>query len=200
MTQDPHRDTSGIGPDQLSPVAGASVDARPDRVPATGGFAGFARSTGGRLILAAVGLFVILSIVRVVTGADELTAPGTVSATLRLSIPLLLAGLAGLWAERVGIVNIGIEGMMILGTWFGAYGAWKFGPWTGIVLGVLGGALGGLIHALATIRFNVDHVISGVAVNILALGFTQYLSEIFFNGQPGGGVSNPRRRPARSRP
>ena len=184
MTLDPQRSTAGVGPDQLSKVAGRSGDAAPDP-----GRRSFLGSTSGKLILAAVGLFVILSIVRVITGADELTAPGTVSATLRLSIPLLLAGLAGLWAERVGIVNIGIEGMMILGTWFGAYGAWKFGPWTGILLGIVGGCLGGLIHALATVRFNVDHVISGVAINILALGATQYLSEIFFNGQQGGGVS-----------
>ncbi len=184
MTLDPQRSTAGIGPDQLSKVAGRSVDAAPDP-----GRRKFAGSTSGRLILAAAGLFIVLSIVRVITGADELTAPGTVSATLRLSIPLLLAGLAGLWAERVGIVNIGIEGMMILGTWFGAYGAWKFGPWTGILLGVIGGCLGGLIHAVATVKFNVDHVISGVAINILALGATQYLSEIFFNGQQGGGVS-----------
>jgi ABC-type uncharacterized transport system permease subunit len=186
MTLDPERSTAGIGPDQLSKVAPRSADASPEPAPPGRSFLG---SSSGKLILAAVGLFVILSIVRVITGADELTAPGTVSATLRLSIPLLLAGLAGLWAERVGIVNIGIEGMMILGTWFGAYGAWKFGPWTGIVLGIVGGCLGGLIHAVATVKFNVDHVISGVAINILALGATQYLSEIFFDGQPGGGVS-----------
>ncbi len=184
MTLDPERSTAGIGPDQLSPVATASSAAAP-----VGRGRRFITSGPGRLVLAGAVLFVVLSIVRVITGADELTAPGTVSATLRLSIPLLLAGLAGLWAERVGIVNIGIEGMMILGTWFGAYGAWKFGPWTGILFGIAGGALGGLIHALATVRFNVDHVISGVAINILALGSTQYLSEIFFNGRPGGGVS-----------
>ncbi|MEO5834804.1 MAG: ABC transporter permease [Nakamurella sp.] len=186
MTQDPERTTAGIGPDQLTRVAPSSADAAPDPGRRIRRLLG---SSSGRLILAAAVLFVVLSIVRVITGADELTAPGTVSATLRLSIPLLLAGLAGLWAERVGIVNIGIEGMMILGTWFGAYGAWKFGPWTGILLGIAGGALGGLIHATATVKFNVDHVISGVAINILALGATQYLSEIFFNGQPGGGVS-----------
>ena len=53
--------------------------------------------------------------------------------TLRFTMPILLAGLAGLWAERVGIVNIGIEGMMIFGTWFGGYGAWKWGPWVGLL-------------------------------------------------------------------
>ncbi len=192
MTNDPERRFAGIGPDQPAPIAAGTSDAKVDvlaparPISLVGRIAG---SSSRRLLLGGAALFIVLSIVRVITGADELTAPGTVSATLRLSIPLLLAGLAGLWAERVGIINIGIEGMMILGTWFGAYGAWKFGPWTGILLGLAGGALGGLVHAVATVRFNVDHVISGVAINILALGFTQYLSEIFFNGQPGGGVS-----------
>ena len=189
MTQDPLRTDSGIGPDQLKQTAAASPDAAVDVPTGTGSFAsGFATSPWKWPIIAA-GLLVILSLVRVITGADDLTASGTVSTTLRLSIPLLLAGLAGLWAERVGVVNIGIEGMMILGTWFGGFGAWKFGPWTGILLGVLGGAIGGLVHAVATVRFNVDHVISGVALNILAAGITQYLSAIFFDGVPGGGLS-----------
>ena len=102
-----------------------------------------------------------------------LTSSGTVAATLRVSAPLICAGLAALWAERVGIVNIGIEGMMILGTWAGGFGAWKYGPWVGLLLGILGGTVGGMLHALATVRFNVDHVISGVAINILAGGAYQ---------------------------
>ena len=184
MSLDPQQQSSGIGKDDLSPTAERSVDAR------TGVRRSFVpRSNAMRLLLYGGVLFLLLSIVRVITGADELTAPGTVSATLRLAMPLLLAALAGLWAERAGIVNIGIEGMMILGTWFGGWGAWQFGAWPGIVLGMVGGALGGLLHALATVRFNVDHVISGVAINILALGFTQYLSQIVFQGQPGGGVA-----------
>ena len=77
-----------------------------------------------------------MSVVRLITGYDDLTSSGTIGAALRLTVPILLAGLAGLWAERVGILNIGIEGMMILGTWFGAFGAWKFGPWIGLVLAV----------------------------------------------------------------
>lgn len=140
------------------------------------------------LVLAFFGL-TMLAVVRVVAGANDLTSSGTVAATLRVSAPLICAGLAALWAERVGIVNIGIEGMMILGTWFGAFGAWKYGPWVGLLLGILGGALGGLIHALATVRFNVDHVISGVAINILAAGATNFLSAKAFVGHQGGGLS-----------
>lgn len=147
------------------------------------------RSKTERAVLLVIGALTVLAIARILADANDLTSSGTVAATLRVSAPLICAGLAALWAERVGIVNIGIEGMMILGTWFGAYGAWKFGPWVGLLVGIGGGMLGGLIHALATIRFNVDHVISGVAINILAGGATNFLSSQFFVGHQGGGLS-----------
>ena len=118
----------------------------------------------------------ILSLARVITGAGQLTAEGTFHSALQLSMPIALAGLGGLWAERAGVVNIGLEGMMVLGTWFGAYGAIAYGPWTGVLLGVLGGAVGGLLHAIATVSFGVDHIISGVAINLLAVGFTNFLT------------------------
>jgi simple sugar transport system permease protein len=137
----------------------------------------------------AVTIVGVMSVTRMWTGFDNLTSSGTIGAALRLTIPILLAGLAGLWAERVGILNIGIEGMMILGTWFGAYGAWQSGPWVGLLLAVLGGMLGGLIHAVATIRFNIDQVISGVVMNLFAFFGVRYLSELVFVGQPQGGIS-----------
>jgi len=108
---------------------------------------------------------------------------------LRLGVPIALAALGGLWAERCGVVNIGLEGMMILGTWFGAYGGVEFGPWWGVILGIVGGALGGLIHAIATVRFGVDHVVSGVAINILGAGAARYLSVTFFTPMQGGGAN-----------
>ena len=142
-----------------------------------------------RVSLMWLGALLVFSIVRIVTNADDITSSGTISSTMRVATPILLAGLAGLWAERAGIVNIGIEGMMIVGSWCGGYGAWKWGSWAGIALALLAGALVGLIHALATVRFNVDHVVSGIAINILAAGSTEYLSIIFFKGQQGGGES-----------
>ena len=60
--------------------------------------------------------------------------------------------------------------MLILGTWFGAWGAINYGAWAGLLIGMLGGALGGLIHAVATVSFGVDHIISGVAINVTAPG------------------------------
>jgi len=142
-----------------------------------------------RLVMMGISLVAIMSITRLWTGFDNLTSSGTIGAALRLTVPIMLAGLAGLWAERVGILNIGIEGMMILGTWFGAFGAWKYGPWIGFLFAIFGGSLGGLIHAVATIRFNIDQVISGVVMNLLAFFGVRYLSELVFVGQPQGGIS-----------
>jgi simple sugar transport system permease protein len=120
----------------------------------------------------------IMSIGRLVTGQGQLTGTITFHYALLLAIPVALTGLGGLWAERAGIVNIGLEGMMVLGTWFGAYGALTYGPWTGVLMGVVGGALGGLLHALATVTFGVDQIISGVAINLLGVGLTDFLTTV----------------------
>lgn len=137
---------------------------------------------------AAIGMLV-LTIVEAITGTELLTAGGTSGAMLRWAIPILLAGLGGLFSERAGVVNIGLEGMMILGTWFGAWGALNWGPWGGLLAGIIGGALGGLLHAIATVGFGVDQIISGVAINILAPGLTRFMSERVFSGEVGGSVS-----------
>ena len=138
------------------------------------------------LLLIIAGVLVLTSVVRLITGADGITSTGQMSTALRLAVPIGLAGLGGLWAERAGVVNIGLEGMMILGTWFGAWAGYQWGPWTGVVIGIIGGALGGLLHAIITVTFNVNHIVSGVAINILALGITRYLSPIAFVGHQGG--------------
>lgn len=136
----------------------------------------------------AAGGVLLLSIVQTVSGTELLTSANASSGMLRWSMPILLAGLGGLFSERVGVVNIGLEGMMILGTWCGAMGAIELGPWGGLVAGMIGGALGGLLHAVSTVQFGVDHIISGVAINILAPGLARFLSDRFFP-QRGGSIS-----------
>ncbi|GLW96181.1 ABC transporter permease [Microtetraspora sp. NBRC 16547] len=148
------------------------------------------------LLIGLAGLVILLSVARLVTGADDITSGGTISAAIGLAVPIGLAGLGGLWSERAGVVNIGLEGMMILGTWFGAWGAIQFdNPWAGVLAGAIGGALGGAIHALATVTFGVDQIISGVAINIVGLGFTQYLAKLVFSDMPGGGAKQSPRVP-----
>ena len=70
-----------------------------------------------RVLLGVAGLIVLLSIVRAISGATDITSGGTVVNAVALAVPIGMAGLGGLWAERAGVVNIGLEGMMILGTW-----------------------------------------------------------------------------------
>jgi ABC-type uncharacterized transport system permease subunit len=99
---------------------------------------------------------------------------------IRAFVPLYLATLGGLFNERSGIVNIGIDGMMIFGTWFGAWGSLRYGPLAGLLIASLSGMLLALIHAVATVTFRVDQIVSGVAINILALGVPRFLSIVAF--------------------
>ncbi|MFD3686618.1 ABC transporter permease [Nocardiopsis sp. NPDC058631] len=135
-------------------------------------------------------VLVSLAGLRVITGQDMLTDAGTIRTTITFAVPIGLAALGGLWAERAGIINIGLEGMMILGTWFGAYFAWSTdNPWMGLLAGVLAGMAGGLLHAVATVTFAVDHIVSGVAINILMLGAMRYLSILVYSDVPGAGAA-----------
>ncbi len=138
-------------------------------------------------VLGIVGAVALLSLLERLTGADDLTSAGTVGATLIATMPIMLAALGGLWAERAGVVNIGLEGMMILGTFGAGFFAFTYGPWIGVAGSIALGMVGGLVHALATVVFGVDHIISGVAVNIIALGAVQYLAALTFTGVAGGG-------------
>ena len=128
------------------------------------------------MVYALLGML-LLTVVQSIGDTNKLTSAPISREMLRWALPVLLAGLGGLFADRSGVVNIGLEGMMILGMWFGAWGALEFGPWIGMFIGIGGGGLGGLLHALATVTFGVDQIISGVAINILAPAGTRYLSQ-----------------------
>ena len=134
-----------------------------------------------------LGGLVVVSTVRVVTGANDIDSSGALMAAIGLAVPIGLAGLGGLWSERSGVVNIGLEGMMVLGTWGGAFFGYHYGPWAGILGAILTGVVGGAVHALATVVFGVDHIVSGVAINLLGAGAGAYLAVRTFTGLPGGG-------------
>ena len=110
----------------------------------------------------------------------SLVGVAVISATIRAFVPLFLATLGGLFNERSGVVNIGLDGIMIFGTWFGAWGALRWGAVAGLLLAIVAGVAVGALHALATVTFRVDQIVSGVAINIIALGLPRFLSIVAY--------------------
>jgi ABC-type uncharacterized transport system permease subunit len=144
------------------------------------------RLTKSWLYIGLIGIGLV-SFVRIVTDTDDLTGAGTIRAAIIATCPILAAALGGLWAERAGVVNIGLEGQMILGTWGAAFFTYHYGPWVGIIGAALLGLIGGLLHAIATVTFGVDHIVSGVAINLIGAGAATYLAEAIFPEYEGGG-------------
>ena len=142
-----------------------------------------------KILRYAVMLVFVLASIRVITGASDLTSTGTASAALLLSVPIVLAALGGLFSERSGVVNIGLEGMMIMGAWAGGYIGSQHGPWVGLLAAMIFGSVGALVHAIATVSFGVDHVVSGVAINIIAAGIVRYLSTLMYKSGAWPGPS-----------
>jgi simple sugar transport system permease protein len=128
-----------------------------------------------------------VSLVRIVSDTDDITSAGTIRAAIIATCPILMAALGGLWAERAGVVNIGLEGQMILGTWGAAFFTYHYGPWVGVLGAALFGIIGGLLHAIATVTFGVDHIVSGVAINLIGAGAATFLAEAVFPDLEGGG-------------
>lgn len=113
-----------------------------------------------------------------------------VSNTLVYSAPLIFAGLGGTFSERGGIVNVGIEGIMVMGAFssivFNLSFAETFGaatPWLGLLVGGLIGVLFSLIHALATVHLRADHIISGTVLNLLAPALALFLTKVLYSGR-----------------
>jgi general nucleoside transport system permease protein len=98
------------------------------------------------------------------------------AAMLRFATPLLFGALGGVMSERSGVVNIGIEGMMLMGAYFAIFGADITGSWlSGLLIGMAAGAALALVHAVFSITLRADQIVGGVAINFLALGITGYL-------------------------
>jgi len=106
-----------------------------------------------------------------------------ISITLMYATPLIYAALGGVISEKSGIVNIGLEGMMTIGAFAGAAtGALTGNPWLAFIVAGLAGGLFGLLHAVASVTFHANQVVSGIAINFLAPGLALFISRRIFNG------------------
>jgi simple sugar transport system permease protein len=161
---------------------------------AAGGWAlraGAGRRLGGSAVaVAALGLGLGLLATRSNVGSLEqvFVWSALIASTLRAATPLTFAALGGIFSERSGVVNIGLEGMLLMGAFFGFLGADKLGSWEwGILCGVAAGAGLAAIHAVISIHLRADQIVSGTAVNFLALGVTGYFFiEVYTDqGTPG---------------
>jgi simple sugar transport system permease protein len=104
------------------------------------------------------------------------------AATIRNATPLVFAALGGMFSERSGVVNIGLEGLMLISAFAGVVGAFLSGSaWIGLLFALGAGLTFGLVHAVMCVTFEADQIISGTAINLLALGGTGFLMVIVFN-------------------
>jgi general nucleoside transport system permease protein len=106
-----------------------------------------------------------------------------IASMLVFATPLTFGAIGGMFSERSGVVNIALEGMMLMGAFFGIYGADKTGSWfLGILIAALAGGLLALVHAIFAVSLRADQIVGGVALNFLALGITGYFFYQLYHG------------------
>jgi general nucleoside transport system permease protein len=107
---------------------------------------------------------------------DVVTWSALVAATLRYATPLIFGALGGIVSERSGVVNVGLEGMMLTGAFFGIFGADLLDSWfLGLLVGMAAGGVLAFVHAFFAVALRADQIVSGIALNFLALGITGYI-------------------------
>jgi general nucleoside transport system permease protein len=144
------------------------------------------RVGGGAVVAGVIGITGALVSMRATTSnlEDVFVWSTLLAATLRYATPLTFAAIGGMFSERSGVVNIGLEGMMLMGAFFGAWGADKTGNWVGgLAIGIVAGGALAFVHAIFSIHLRADQIVSGTAVNFLALGITGYVYNDVYGDQ-----------------
>ena len=139
---------------------------------------GFKRWTNR--ILSLIITFFVFSFLVWATAGKSLNLAGLIVITLGRSVPLTLGAISGILCERAGVVNIAIEGMMLMGAMVACMvGSASNSLWLGLLSGIAAGMLLATVHAVLSIKYKTNQIISGTVINILAVGLTSYLSQKF---------------------
>ncbi len=129
----------------------------------------------------------ILAILLWAAAGGSIDLLGMIRDSVRLATPIALGSLAGLWCERCGVVNIAIEGMMLTAAGIGFTASlYSQNMWVGLIAAVVASGVMAAIHAVLSIQFKVDQIISGTAINILAVGITGFVRRLFLLNNPFG--------------
>ena len=138
---------------------------------------------GGRWASLSLGVglaIVVLAFLVWATAGKSFSLSGMLQATMVRAVPIALGGLAGVLSERVAVVNIAIEGMLLAGAFTGALMGSLLGGWGGLVAAVIVGGMFGLMLAALVVTFRMDQIIAGTVINLFVLGVTSYVSSQVF--------------------
>jgi len=164
-----------------------------ERERSRGGLGNSLRALSGRTLvaLATVALLALLGVAAVVAPEssvgqlfDVIVSRSTLSATLRLSVPIVFAAVGGIFAEKSGVINIGLEGLLIISAFTAIYGADVTGSLlAGLLIGVLASTMLAAVFAVVCIEFRADQIIAGLAIWLIALGLAPFASQVVY-GSP----------------
>jgi general nucleoside transport system permease protein len=145
-----------------------------------------ARGFGRRanLVLGVAMALFVFSFLSWAAAGQSFSLIGMLSSTIVLSVPVTLGGLTGLMGERVGVINIGIEGQLLTGAFVGTVIGSSWGRWPAVFVAMAAGALLGWVLAVLSIKYFVDQIVAGVAINIFALGLTSFLATRVLSPNP----------------
>lgn len=136
-------------------------------------FKGFGKYTNG--VLGFEGILIIISFLAWGAAGGMVNVGGMLRIAIMRSVPIVLGAFSGILCERVGVVNIAIEGMMITGALVGSMFGSVFGLWAGVAAAIISGGLTASVHAMLSIKYKVDQIISGTIINIFTVGLTSYI-------------------------